>query len=331
MKRINVDRYPVSTRIVLGFLGAVCLVCALAPARAQSSTKASLLAPFRVGGNDGLSNLVLIPSLDSAVTQGKGHWRIGATTEIIENGFDKTSGSSRFTMKGSTFETHALLGYGVTDNLDLSMDLSFTTYGSSLGAVNTGQSFFPGAAAGTNFNLVDADREMGDPIIESKLMLWGGKRENTAVAFRASLKLPLADERDVHSTGAFDLAAALLGSLDLDWGVWHATLGYTYVGSDDAFRPQANVDLADVISFGVAYTFEVIEDKLAVGVQFFGYLNPYRNVSGSVDGLDGPPFGALLGARWFPRRNLALEFAIGPGLTADAADLTAHLGIAYQR
>ena len=331
MKRINVYRPLVSTRIVLGFLGAVCLVCVVAPARAQSSTKASLLAPFRVGGNDGLSSLVLIPAMDTAVTQGKGHWRIVGTTELIENGFDHTSGASRFEMNGATFETHALLGYGVTDNLDLSLDVPFTAYGSRLGAVNTGQSLFPGAEAGTNFNLVEADREMSDPILESKLMLWGGERENTAVALRASLKLPLADERDLHSTGAFDIAAALLGSLDLDWGVWHATLGYTYVGSDDAFRPEANVDLADVISFGVAYTFEVIEDKLAVGVQFFGFLNPYRDVSGSVEGLDGPPFGTLVGARWFPHRNLALEVAIGPGLTSDAADLTAHLGIAYQR
>ncbi|MBI2194676.1 MAG: transporter [Planctomycetes bacterium] len=293
----------------------------LASATAEAPDKASLLAPFRAGGNDGLSNLVLIPGMESAITLGKRGFRADLSTEITDNNFKEVSGTDGIDISGETYESHLRLAYGVLSYLDLSVDFSFTAYSEDVLAVTNGQSFF------TN---VEADREVTDPVLEAKFQFWGGEREGTGLAIRAAVKTPVGDTKDVHSTGAFDYSGGLLWTLDLDWGIWHANLNYTTVGEHEIFRQEANVDLQDVVSVGLSYMFEIKPDVLAVGAQAFGYLNPFRDVQGSLEGLEGTPVSALVGLRWYPRRRFSFELGLGPGITSDAADFTAFVGLAYQ-
>jgi hypothetical protein len=297
----------------------------------EALEKVSLLAPIRAGGNDGLNNLVLVPQLDTAVTLGKNHWNIELSTEYVDNEFDEVSGTSGIRITGGTFETHLRVTYGVLSYLDLTADFALTAYDGKIGATVNSQSFFQPFPQGAAIDTVDADREIADPVLEAKFQVWGGQRECTGVALRAAAKFPLADERDIHSTGAFDFSVGTVASLDTQWGIWHANLDYTFVGDQDAFRSEADVDLKNTLSFGAAYWFEVTENKLALGAQISGYLNPYRDVPGDFEGFGGTPVSALFGLRWYPYQFLAIDAGAGPGLTSDAADFTATIGVSLER
>jgi len=303
----------------------------LGPVCGEALEKARLLAPIRAGGNDGINNLILIPQLDAATTLGKKHWNVELSTEYVDNNFDEVSGTSGIRITGGTYETHLRITYGLLEYLDITADFSLTAYESGIGATLNSQSFFERVPASASVETVDADREMTDPVIEVKFQVWGGERECSAIALRAAAKLPLADGRDIHSTDSLDLAFGALGSLDTSWGVWHANVDYTLVGDGDAFRDEVDVNLKNTLSFGAGYLFEVSENRLAVGAQVFGYLNPYRDVPGNFEGFDGTPISAMFALRWYPRRNWAVQAGAGSGITSDAADLIAHIGLAYQR
>lgn len=320
-------------RSLLVLVLAFCLTSGLllGPVCGEALEKARLLAPIRAGGNDGINNLILIPQLDTAVTLGKGGWRVELSTEYIKNSLKETQGTSRTEITTTTYETHFRVTYGLLEYLDLFADLSFTAYDGTIGAVINTESFFVGSASTLGAAEVDADREMTDPIIGAKFQVWAGKRECSAVAVRAAVKLPIADDRDIHSTGDPDLSIGVVGSLDRPSGVWHAHVDYTLTGNADHVRPQVDMDLENVLSFGVGYLFELVEDKLAVGAQVNGYSNPYRDVPVGLEGFDGPPVNLLLDLRWYPYRQFSVELAAGPGLTSDAADFTGFLGLAYER
>jgi hypothetical protein len=297
----------------------------------EALEKVSLLAPIRAGGNDGINNLVLIPQMDTAVSLGKNHWRVELSTEYIKNGMEETKGTSRTEITTATFENRLRLTYGLLEYLDLTADLFFTAYDDEIGAVIETESFFEGAPSALGPAEVDADRELADPILEAKFQVWGGKREGTGLALRTAVKFPLGDEKDLHSTGSYDFSLGAVGSLDLSWGVWHANVDYTFAGNPDFIRDELDVDLKNSLSFGVGYLFELLENRLAVGAQVMGYSNPYRDVPQDLEGFEGTPVGLLFDLRWFPYRQFSVELAAGPGLTADAADYSAFLGVIYQR
>ncbi|MBI2194665.1 MAG: hypothetical protein HYU36_22020 [Planctomycetes bacterium] len=300
------------------------LLAALAAtaARGEARDKAEMLAPFRAGGNDALHNLIAIPGMESAVTQKKGTVRVDVGTEINANSFDEISGLSGFNEDSTTFETRARLLWAPLNYLDLSGEMSATSYSGDVGAIFENQQAF---------GRVEGDLELSDPVLSARFQFWGGRREVTGLALRSGAKFVLGDESDLHSSGAVDYFVSLLGSLDLDWGVWHLNINYTFVGEEDLFLPPVDANLENPVSLGISYMFEVIENRLAAGGQLFAYPNAFRNLPGSLEGLDGPPISLLAGLRWFPRERFAFELAVGPGLSKDASDVSVFINLIYQR
>jgi len=294
---------------------------------AQASTKDRLLEPFRYGGNDVFNILALIPKMESAITMGKGEFRTKFSVELAENSATEQVANSQINITGGAIEFNTFIAYGLADFLDLQVDIPLTSFGGSLLTVVDGESLF---AIQQGINSITADNELGDPVISTKFQLWGGEQAGSGLALRLQMKLPLADERDLHSSGGLDIGFGILSTTELDWGILHFNLDYTRIGSISAFRPEARIELEDTISVGVGYMFEVIEDDLSIGAQLSGYLNPYRATEGDLVGMDGIPVNLLLGARWIPGDNLLLELGAGPGITKDAASFTLFLGFSFQ-
>jgi hypothetical protein len=290
---------------------------------AQASTKDRLLEPFRYGGNDVFNILALVPKMESAITMGKGEFRTRFSIEFVENSATEQAANSQINISGGATEFNTFIAYGLADFLDLQVDVPLTSFGGSLLTIVDGESLF---AIQQGINGISVDNELGDPVISTKFQLWGGEEAGSGLALRFQVKLPLGDERDLHSSGGLDLGFGILSTTELDWGIWHFNLDYTHIGSISAFRPEAGIELEDTLSVGVGYMFEVIEDDLAIGAQLFGYLNPYRATEGDLEGMDSIPVSFLIGARWIPRDNLSLELGAGPGITSDAAAFTLLLG-----
>jgi hypothetical protein len=293
---------------------------------AQSTDKDSLLAPFRTGGNEGLNGLLLVPGMESAITLGKKTFKAELGVEYLLNDFSDTNGNSRFIMDHSVFEFTAHLSYGVADFLDIGIRVPYTSYESIEGVIE-GEALFGVAAAN---NTADPGNEIGDPVLEAKFQVWGGAQPGTGFSLRTNIKLPMTDERDLHSSGGLDISFGGLYTVEMSFGVLHFNIDYITFGSQNSFRPEANVDLADSVFVGAAYMCEIEEDKLAVGAQLFTFLNPYRDTNGNLEGLDGPPLVIMLGTRWFPSKNFGIEFSAGPGLTSDSGIVYAFLNFSYQ-
>lgn len=290
---------------------------------AEAPNKHSLLAPFRSGGNDGLNNLILIPQMESAISHGKDAILFEVSTEIIGNNFLDVEGLSFITNDAKAIESHSRLTWGVLEYLDLSIDFSFTDYSGQITALINDESVF--------FANSTANREITDPVLEARFQVWGGERPGTGLSFRGAVKFPVGDNQDLHSTGAFDFSAGLLGSLDLDWGVWHANFNHTFVGEQKVFRSQANIELTNTTSFGLGYMFEILPNRWAAGIQILGFSNPFRNVRDDLVSFNGIPISVVIGTRWYPYRNVFLELGGGPGLTPDAADYSLFFNLGYQR
>lgn len=294
---------------------------------AQASKKDRLLEPFRYGGNDVLNILTLIPKMESAITMGKGEFRTKLSIEFVENNATDQSTGSQIDFSGGATEFNAYFAYGLADFLDLQVEIPFTSFGGSLLAIVDSESLF---ALQQGANNISIDNEIGDPIISTKFQLWGGDQSGSGMALRLQVKLPLGDERDLHSSGGLDFGFGVLSTTELDWGVWHFNLDYTHIGSVSAFRPEARIELEDTLSVGVGYMFEVIEDELSIGAQLFGYLNPYRATPANLEGMDGIPVSLTLGARWAPWDSVSFELGAGPGITKDAAAFTLFFGFSFQ-
>ncbi|MDP6117970.1 MAG: transporter [Planctomycetota bacterium] len=293
---------------------------------AQAPNKDSLLAPFRTGGNDGLNGLLLVPGMESAIALGKKTFKAELGLDYVLNDFGDTNGNSRFTMDNSVLEFSAHLSYGVADFLDIGIHVPYTSTDSIVGIIE-GEALFD-VTSGSNST--DPGNEMSDPVLEAKFQVWGGKQPGTGFSLRSKIKIPLADERDLHSSGGVDVSLGVLYTEESSYGVLHLNLDYIAYGSHNSFRPQANVDLTDTVLVGAAYMFEVKENQLSVGAQAYTYLNPYRDTNGNLDGLDGPPLGIMIGTRWFPWKNFGIEFSAGPGLTSDSGSFYAFLNLSYQ-
>ncbi|MDP6357062.1 MAG: DUF3187 family protein [Planctomycetota bacterium] len=294
---------------------------------AQASTKDRLLEPFRYGGNDVFNIMTLIPKMESAITMGKGEFRTKFSIEFVENSATDQTANSQIDITGGATEFNTFFAFGLADFLDLQVDIPLTSIGGSLLSVVDGESLF---ALQQGINTITVDNELGDPVVSTKFQLWGGEQAGSGLALRLQLKLPLGDERDLHSSGGLDIGFGILSTTELDWGIWHFNLDYTHIGSVSAFRPEARIELEDTLSVGVGYLFEVIEDDLAIGAQLFGYLNPYRATESDLEGMDSIPASFLLGTRWIPGDNLSLELGAGPGITKDAAAFTLFLGFSFQ-
>jgi len=130
-------------------------------------------------------------------------------------------------------------------------------------------------------------------------------------ALAPSVKFPTADEGKELGSGRTDYDFAWIASRSLgDRASVHMNLGYSWIGGPDD----------DIIRWGAALDFQILD-----ALQWVGEVFAERQLSEGSDAV----WRYNTGFRWSGDESLTLDMAAGSGISGDAPDIAATLGLTW--
>lgn len=279
-----------------------------------------LTAPLGARPLNGLNATVLVPRLEAADTISAG-WGLRAGFAFAENDFSDTSGTDSSDIDAQFRELRLGASYGFDEKTEVSLELPFAVWDGDLSATKDGVNLYESNSHNTG---------LGDPLLEGKYRFWESPDGLTSAAAVLGVKMGIGDEDEYISTGGWDFAlAGLITHRMTPWSL-HGRLGYTFVGSEDAYRSAADLDVENVISLGFQAAYQ-ISSRWAVLGGMDWHTNAFDDV-GSVEGFDSDPWNLQLGARWYPPVGdiefpMGVELGLSFGLNDSSSDWGLFLGV----
>jgi hypothetical protein len=229
---------------------------------------------------------------DDTGTQGKGKFQLELNGQYDRDKED-VGGVS---VKAAGFETATTLSYGIVDNVDLVLNVSYLW----------GRQKEDGA-------VVYKENGIGDTSFEAKIKIF--EKEGFSLALKPGISFPTGDEDRGLGTGKLGGHVFLIASQEIGSWAFHANLGYIRNENDADERE-------DIWHASLAATWEVIKDlKLVanVGIE--------RNPDGEAD--HDPAF-LTGGVIYSINENFDVDFGVKCGLTDAETDITGLAGLAVR-
>ena len=310
------------------------------------------ITPFYTSNQSPLALIYGLPAVENAITQPVGRgW--GLLAVDVANNFDTTSNSrERLVLDGESNRLTLALRYGLTDKLEIGVDLPFVGYsGGVFDAFIEGWHRFFGLSDGgrpsaprdrllftyekdglERLRLDDDNFGIGDMRLTSGWQLYhDGSANPFAVALRASLKLPTGSAAKLHGSGSTDIALWLTGSDDYllpgSWG--HLTLFMAAGGmamTDGRVLKDQKQNLAGFGGLGFGWS---PADRIALKTQVSAHTSFYRG--SDLEELSQPGVLLMVGGTYAFSPKTALDIAVSEDTSLAASpDVALHLGLSHQ-
>ncbi|GFE57886.1 DUF3187 family protein [Geobacter sp. AOG1] len=269
------------------------LVCALAIPHPAFSLE---LTPFQTFNQSPLVQIYGLPAPESGTTVPARRLDTRLSLDIASNFAVDTKGAEAITLDGETYRTTLAFRYGVTNNIELGLDIPYIveTGGIFDSPIQWWHHVFNMSQAGRDeapknrllftysrngaerFSISHGNDGVGDIRLSGGVQLYREDRpEPLAVALRASLKLPTGNSGKFQGSGGTDFAL-WLSALDQyeGWGLYGAVGGMT-VGKGDVLTDMQR-DVAAFGCFGIGLT---PVEWLALKMQLYGNTPFYKGSS----------------------------------------------------
>ena len=141
--------------------------------------------------------------------------------------------------------------------------------------------------------------------------------------------MPYGSSGDYLSTGKSDFGIGLHATWQVNRVHLHGNVGATYIGGQDTFREQAEIEYSDAAFwFGLGSTWLLPNPRFALMLQFQGHSNALDSDQlFGVEPFDGPPVHVIGGARYNAPRGTSLDAGVGLGLTDSASEIIFNFGL----
>jgi len=310
------------------------------------------ITPFYTYNQSPLAQIYGLPATESAIIQPPGHtWSLLALD--VANNFD-TRGTNRekILLDGESNRLTLALRYGLTDKLEVGMDLPWVGYSGGIfdsfveefhhffGLPNGGRPKAPRDRLLFTYEkdglerlrMDDASFGVGDMRLTGGWQLYyDGNANPCAVALRASLKLPTGSTAKLRGSGSTDIALWLSGSDDYllpgSWG--HMALFVAAGGmamTDGKVLKDQQADLAGFGSLGLGWS---PADWIALKAQFSAHSRLYRG--SNLGELSRPAVLIILGGTYAFTPKTAMDIALTEDASIAASpDVALHLGLTHQ-
>ncbi len=201
------------------------------------------ITPFRTINNNPLAQIYGLPAETSAVLTDSGRWHFNLTQDIASIYSTSDSSSEHILLDGELYRWNLSARYGVSDNLELGLELPFIVQGGgfldsfiidwhkTFGLPQGGRDTAPKNRLRYQYskdgrqllNVTRSSSGIGDISLLAGYRLFEQKTDQDldAVAVRAQVKLPSGDTGNLMGSGSIDTALFLTGSMNrsTEWGM----------------------------------------------------------------------------------------------------------------
>ena len=310
------------------------------------------ITPFYTSNQSPLVQIFGLPAAESAIVQPSGHtWSLLAI-DAANNYSSVDTTRENIILDGESYRLTLALRYGVTDKLEVGVDVPWVGYGGGVfDSFIEGWHRFFGLPQGNRLKaprnrllfsysrdgteqlrLDDSNFGMGDIRLGSGWQLYNdGSSNPRAVALRMSVKLPTGSSSKLHGSGSTDVALWLSGSDDYllpgSWG--HMTLfgaagGMVMTDGEVLKEQQKNLIGFGSLGFGWSPA-----DWIAFKTELSAHTSFYKG--SDLQALGQPALQLLIGGTLGFSPKTALDIAVSEDVTvATSPDLAVHLGLSHQ-
>jgi hypothetical protein len=278
----------------------------------------TLYAPLKMGGNNLLHSLILIPQLESAELTPPGKSYIQSGMEYDTGNFRREKKDWLFDYDANLIETFVNMRYGVSNNTELSLNI---TRGSLVQDKRDLLLFKD------NFGYFSGERSAGlsDLVLGVKLRLMGSSKEEDEMPYTSSLgvwwKKPMAKKENVLSSGGNDFAIAYIETSKISENLFtHTQIGITFTGKENVFKDD--ISISNPVFYGAGLGFIISPDTVLIG-QVQGNTNAFDKIKA----LDKNPLSVQGGFRYNADNHIFAEFGAGFGLTDASSDFTTAFSV----
>lgn len=310
------------------------------------------ITPFYTYNQSPLTQIYGFPAAESAIIQPPGHtWSLLALD--VANNFDtRSTNREKIFLDGESTRVTLALRYGLTDQLEVGVDLPWVGYSGGLfdsfieefhhlldlphggrPKAPRDRLLFAYEKDGLErLRMDDASFGVGDVRLTGGWQLYhDGNANPCAVALRASLKLPTGSTAKLRGSGSTDIALWLSGSDDYllpgSWG--HMTLLLAAGGmamTDGEVLKDQQANLAGFGSLGLGWS---PADWIALKAQFSAHSRLYQG--SNLGELSRPAVLIILGGTYAFTPKTALDIALTEDASLAASpDVALHLGLSHQ-
>jgi len=310
------------------------------------------ITPFYTFNQSPLVQIHGLPAAESALIQSPGRtWSLLAI-DIANNFVARDTTDESLTLDGESYRFTVALRHGLTERFEIGMDLPFIEHDGGVfdGFIEEWHSFFQlsqgkrGKAGHGRFlfayekdgeeqlRLEESKFGIGDIRLSSGWQLYHDGRGNpSAVALRASLKLPTGSSARLHGSGSTDFALWLSGSDDIlfpgEWG--HLTM---FISSGALAMTEGKVlkeQQEDLVGFGNLGFGWSPAQWIALKAQL-SWHSPFYKES-QFAALSRHVVQLLIGGTCAFSARTALDIAVSEDITvATSPDVALHLGLSHQ-
>jgi hypothetical protein len=332
------------TMITIFFLVAV----GIAPGNADPLA----ITPFYSSNQSPLVQIYGLPWAESALIQPSGRtWGLLAL-EVANNFASQHNSREEITLDGESARVTLALRHGISDRLELGMDLPLIDYNGGIfdRFIEQWHSFF-GLPKGKRsdaprdrllfsyerdgrqrLRMEESDIGIGDIRLSSGWQLYqSGSSNPLAVALRASLKLPTGSSARLHGSGSTDIALWLTGSDDhLLPGSWgHLTLFLAGGGMAMTEGKVLKEQQRNLVGFGSLGFGWSPAEWLALKAQFSSHTPFYQG--SDLSELGDLAVQLLIGGTCAFTSRTALDIAVSEDISVGTSpDVALHLGLSHQ-
>ena len=271
-----------------------------------------LYAPLKMGGNNLLHSLILIPQLEPAelVPFRKGYLQGGM--EYNTGNFRREKKSWLLDYDANLIESFVNIRYGASPNTELSLNITR----SSLNQDNRDLLLLRG---NTGYFSGERNAGLSDLVFGAKFGIVSSS-ENDELPYSGALavwwKKPLADKENILSSGGNDLAIAYMETNKIAKNIFsHTQLGITFTGEENVFKND--IAISNPVFYGAGLGFITSEN-----ISLIGQIQGNTNAFGKIKPLDKNPLSIHGGFRYGIENRVFGEFGAGFGLTDASSDFT---------
>ena len=310
------------------------------------------ITPFYTFNQSPLVQIFGLPAAESAIIQPHGHFWSLLAIDAANNYSSVDTTRENILLDGESYRLTLALRYGITDKLELGVDMPWVGYGGGVfdsfiegwhrffGLPQGGRLkaphnrlLFTYSRDGTErLRMDDSNFGLGDIRLTSGLQLYNdGSSNPCAVALRMSVKLPTGSSSKLHGSGSTDVAFWLSGSDDYllpgSWG--HMTLfgaagGMAMTDGEVLKEQQHNTVGFGSLGFGWSPA-----DWIALKTELSAHTPFYKE--SDLRALGQPAIQLLIGGTLGFSPKTALDIAVSEDVNISTSpDLAFHLGLSHQ-
>jgi hypothetical protein len=294
------------------------------------------VSPFDIRTQNPFLQIYGLPEFQGATLQHPGDFSIGVSLAVANNAESAESSSESLVLDGETYVVNVALRRGVTDWLELGLDVPLITHSGGFldsaiknwhdlwGMSNSKRNGSDGEllfqyenSEVPQYQISSSSSGIGDVRFSAAVPLqFGANKDDRRMALRLTVKLPTGDEQELRGSGAVDTALAI--HLENSAQLFGKQIGYTgfagvlALGNGEVLAVRQR----DFAPFGGAALTWHANQRVAFTGQFQAHG---ACIDSELDELGGSSIQISVGGTYrSPRRRWSMSLALIEDLVSDA-------------